>query len=319
MSNDIKNQIRLIEKTGRRYYKISRVKGGRNSSVYLAQEANGGLYCFKFYPKPSQQDKRKRLITEYSFLEYLEKCGLDNIPRVEEIDIEENWMMSTWLVGSAPKKIGRGEIQGVIEFLKSSNKVEMRDEKERLCMASEALISKISLINSIDDRINRLEALKSFSKAELETKEWLATIIKPLKNEIQNKLVGKDFQVKPRELIASQSDIGIHNMIKKGQEVFFIDFEYAGKDNIVKLVADLIYQPEHKMNNDLVSYLMEGLDKSIGGLIQREWKEQLKLAAPLICLKWSLIIVNNCKTEEDLERRLIKAKGYIKRHQKVFE
>ena len=42
----------------------------------------------------------------------------------------------------------------------------------------------------------------------------------------------------------SPSDFGFHNVIKKDDFLYFIDFEYAGLDDPVKLICDFYCQPD---------------------------------------------------------------------------
>ena len=51
-------------------------------------------------------------------------------------------------------------------------------------------------------------------------------------------------------LILSPSDFGFHNTIKS-KKLYFIDFEYFGLDDPVKLVIDFILHPGMKLNLQL--------------------------------------------------------------------
>ena len=87
----------------------------------------------------------------------------------------------------------------------------------------------------------------------------------------------------------------------------------------MKLAGDLIYQPEHIIENKQKAEIIKIIDSEIGELVQDNWKKQLKALEALICVKWSLIILNNYKTEADLEKQLTKAKAYYEEHSNTFE
>ena len=106
-----KKQIEIIRKTGRKYSKISKVTGGKNSNVYYAKDTNNNEYCFKFYPEITKIDKRERLKAETTFMKYLTKCEVRNIPRILYISKEENWVMTDWITGVKPKNMGTKEIE----------------------------------------------------------------------------------------------------------------------------------------------------------------------------------------------------------------
>ena len=44
------------------------------------------------------------------------------------------------------------------------------------------------------------------------------------------------------------SDFGFHNVINKNNKLFFIDFEYAGLDDPIKLICDFYCQPDQFIN-----------------------------------------------------------------------
>ena len=61
------------------------------------------------------------------------------------------------------------------------------------------------------------------------------------------------FFIKPinkKHEILSHSDFGFHNSIKTSKDkVIFLDFEYFGKDDPVKLVADFLLHPGMSLSN----------------------------------------------------------------------
>ena len=57
------------------------------------------------------------------------------------------------------------------------------------------------------------------------------------------------------QLILSPSDFGFHNIVKNKKKLYFLDFEYSGFDDPLKLLSDfyvirIIRSPE-KINNSL--------------------------------------------------------------------
>ena len=50
--------------------------------------------------------------------------------------------------------------------------------------------------------------------------------------------------------VLSPSDFGFHNAIlKESGDLVFLDFEYFGRDDPVKLMADFIWHPGMKLSN----------------------------------------------------------------------
>lgn len=102
--------------------------------------------------------------------------------------------------------------------------------------------------------------------------------------------------------IISQSDVGFHNMLVKNNQLFFIDFEYAGWDNSLKFISDWILQPDSffplKKSLDFFDPLAKAVKE------KNNWKDRIKPYLLLYRIRWSLIIANKlCKkrdpTKED--------------------
>ena len=61
----------------------------------------------------------------------------------------------------------------------------------------------------------------------------------------------RDNAVNKKRLVLNPSDFGFHNTLKKKNKLFFLDFEYFGWDDPVKLTADFIWHPSHSLNKNL--------------------------------------------------------------------
>ena len=48
-------------------------------------------------------------------------------------------------------------------------------------------------------------------------------------------------------MILSPSDFGFHNILSHHNNLYYIDFEYAGWDDPYKLIADFILNPDYKI------------------------------------------------------------------------
>jgi len=320
MQNKINKTEKLdrIRKNGRKFAVTSEIRGGINSCVYYAKDSEGKEHCLKFYPKPSEKDTRERLETERKFLEYLQTCGIDNVPIVEDYSRNENWLMTNWIKGKKPKEMNKKEIESIIEFIAESNNEKLVNERNKLRMASEALVSANSLIGSIGNRLGAFTKVKPINDTEEEVKQWIKKSITPLSKKEEEKLGCAKMKLLTKKLIASHSDVGVHNTIKREGKIYFIDFEYAGRDNIVKLIADWIYQPEHNLDKFKKEYIIEKVDERLGDKIQSDWKTQLRQLEALICLKWGLIILNQHTSEKDLKEKLLKARNYLCKHERVL-
>jgi hypothetical protein len=105
------------------------------------------------------------------------------------------------------------------------------------------------------------------------------------------KLPTNEISLDLKNQIYSPSDFGFHNAIedKKGK-VFFVDFEYFGRDDPVKMIVDFWWHPAMNLTKWQKKYWMSQIfkifsdDRTFGLRVANGW-------APL-GLKWALIILN---------------------------
>ena len=92
-------------------------------------------------------------------------------------------------------------------------------------------------------------------------------------------------------LILSPSDFGGHNAIRdKSNQTTFIDFEYFGWDDPVKLVSDFYWHPGMNLSPELQEYWIN----STKNIFKNDVTFEPRLIAylPLFALRWCLILLN---------------------------
>ena len=126
----------------------------------------------------------------------------------------------------------------------------------------------------------------------------------------------------------SPSDFGFHNIIKKNNKLFFIDFEYAGLDDPIKLLCDFYCQPDQLINSKKKKLFLDNLE------LKNYNRHQLNLYTnfflPFHRLKWCCIILNIFKDsnsfknkkisklkEKVMKTQLLKSKIYFKKNLEV--
>ena len=101
------------------------------------------------------------------------------------------------------------------------------------------------------------------------------------------------------DYIASPSDFGFHNVLQEENgSCHFIDFEYAGRDDIAKLYCDFLLHPGHRLETRHTSLFRQ----AVTPLIDQASILRIHLAYPLTVLKWACICCN-IFVPEWLERR----------------
>jgi len=98
-----------------------------------------------------------------------------------------------------------------------------------------------------------------------------------------------DMIINRDQQILSPSDFGFHNALrKKNGSLVFLDFEYFGWDDPVKLMCDFAFHPGMALSMEMRKYWFQESLKLYGeGLIPR-----LNASWPLYGLCWVLILLN---------------------------
>ena len=89
----------------------------------------------------------------------------------------------------------------------------------------------------------------------------------------------------------SSSDFGFHNCVKASDgSLTFLDFDYFGRDDPVKLTADFIWHPAMNLSAEL----KEKWQKAMMVLFSHDnqYGSRLNAAMPLYGLRWAMIVLN---------------------------
>jgi len=303
---------------GRRLSIINKIKSGRNSKVYKVANNDNEYFCLKIYKEICKADTRKRALTEFKFLKYLQDNEIQNTPKYIVGSTKERWSLLSWIPGVQPKVLKNKEIQDIAKFILKINK--HKKGKGLDFYASEALTSIDTLSNSINGRFRRITQMQPHTKAEEEMKKWLETEFKTYADKKMNQLNSKakelHWKITEEELIHSQSDVGIHNSIKKEEELYFVDFEYAGIDDVSKVISDWVNHPEYRFNKEQETLLLESI-KPIESKIGIKWKSRYYDIREIIQIKWIMIMLNCFGDGRENEEYYEKVVEYFKKSREL--
>jgi hypothetical protein len=89
----------------------------------------------------------------------------------------------------------------------------------------------------------------------------------------------------------SSSDFGFHNCLKSDDGILsFLDFDYFGWDDPVKLTADFIWHPAMNLNTELKEKWQEAMLDLFSN--DPQFESRLNAAMPLYGLRWATIVLN---------------------------
>ena len=273
---------------------------GRNGRVFKVV-SNYNAFAMKFYP-PLDKDSRDRLETEYRAFSFLHDANLTVTPRALARIDESRVALYEWIDGSIVKDPSDADVDDVITFVRRIKELSDATPQDTIGVATEASLSAQQLIHQIESRLQRLQAV---APGENALAKFLADDVVPAIAS-QTGMVRRDYtgrsaalsgEIKPSHRILSPSDFGFHNSIRcHNGPLIFVDFEYFGWDDPIRLVSDFVLHPGMKLSdNNRRRFVSASLDifSTDDGFAHR-----LDLHYPLVVLRWCMILLNEFLPEK---------------------
>ena len=263
---------------------VRRAKGGRNAEVWWIDTADG-VFALKRYVR---SDVTGRLRRETAALRFLEQHLVANVARVVAVDAESGVILLTWLPGEPVSETTEADILACADFVALLRNLSRGADARALPEAKEACGSVAAILAQIDVRIETFAAL---SGRDGRLRDFLAAEIEPRRrslNALQRQYPEK-FPIQYKTL--SASDFGTHNALRGGDgRLSFLDFEYFGWDDPVKLVADFLLHPGMDLPQRLRRLFAARARDMFGD--EPGYARRLDALLPAYQLRWSLIMLN---------------------------
>lgn len=266
---------------------IDLVKGRGNSRIYK-MTGSKETFALKVYPD-RQADQRNRLETEFSACKMLNKNGMPVVKAIR-YSAEMNWGVYSWVEGEI-ETANEKFVSRAIEFVKKIVQLSIQTSRSEFQLASESCLRGSEIVRQLKDRLNRLNVvdnvmLQSFLKEEL---------IPIMESYIKAAISGMqgDFEdlIPFEQQILSPSDFGSHNAISNNSgETVFIDFEYFGWDDPVKLACDFYLHPAMDLSLDLKNKWLKEITAIFAA--DKTFIKRFNSYLPLFGLRWCLILLN---------------------------
>jgi len=261
---------------------------GNNSKLYLFENVENKKYLLKLYkndPLNSSQDRFKR--ESYFYQKFSDVEGIE-IPRIKYVDSK--------LEGTFTEFVEKGNnsafqeniwIEKLMQFIDNLNSSTLI-KKEYPIMASEYSKNEIQLF---ERNLSRLIKWKNNTTNKIYGNILTALFEKLIKYREYIDLTDNNGGVSNSELIISPGDLGPHNFIPtNNSDGKFIDFEYAGLDNPLRVVLDFLHNPSNasfsKFRSKIFDWIQNYSDKRIDERL-RGFEIQIQIRWYLIKLKHS--------------------------------
>ena len=275
-----------------------KISGRGNSQIYhLIHE--GSEYALKYYPD-QKNDSRDRLGTEAKTAKFLADHGVPNVLIGEDQNEDLCLGWYRWIPGKSVTKIDESAIAQAVHFVTQLKSLSEKPQADSLPLAAEACLSHQDLKNQLELRVERLRKINNKGLEKFLQKEWVPLYQQSvLGQSIVPYTIPRNFQT------LSPSDFGFHNALElPNEELVWLDFEYFGWDDPVKLICDFLWHPGMEINDELKEKWITDCCKIFGddpNLLSR-----LKTDWPLYGLRWSLILLNEFLPKQWENRRQAK-------------
>jgi len=218
-----------------------------------------------------------------------------NTPKPIAKNFNLNIALYEWIDGIILRKVDVKEVVDALNFIKNINKNSNFKQIPADQLASEACLSTKELISQIDRRFNKLSSIDIRYEPELHNflNEQFKPVFESAKQEVckawkapwpYDKDIKKEFQ------ILSPSDFGFHNAIHVNDEIIYIDFEYFGWDDPVKLTSDFIWHAGMDISDKAKIKWLKEMRKFFEEDLY--FLDRFKINHPLFGLRWSMILLN---------------------------
>jgi hypothetical protein len=264
---------------------MARAGNGANSQIFRVAFASRVL-ALKVYPE-RRGDARDRLNTEWNALSLFRAHGIDAVPTPIARDDRQGLMLMEWLVGDPVTAHRETDLDDAIAFMVMVMALSDDGDAAQFGLASEACLSVGEIVRQIEAR---LAGLASHPDLDRFLRETFMVAYDQVKQALAGELIrGKHLPAKQRRLIPA--DFGFHNAMRHADGTLrYIDFDYFGWDDPVKLAADFILHPAMALSGRDRERVRARIAEALAD--DADFAARLERHLGLYALRWALILLN---------------------------
>jgi hypothetical protein len=257
------------------------VRGGGNNRLYRVCAVDR-TYALKRYPD-DPTDARARYGPEFGGLRFLWAAGERRIPEPVALDEATGLALYAWVEGKRVAHASPADIAQLAAFALSLHALRAAPGAAAIPLAREAVLAPADLAGQLRGRLARLRAVEAEHAA-----------LAPLLRDLARELDRREPAIAPEPLdpalrTLSPSDFGLHNALATPAGLVFVDFEYFGWDDPVKLVADVVWHPGMALAPAAGEKFFTAVADCY--MVDPNFSARFERDAPLYGLRWALIVL----------------------------
>jgi hypothetical protein len=265
-----------------------------NNRVFVARRSDGGKVVAKFY-YAGQAGETDRLRAEWDFLAHAYPACPRSLPCPLAQAGQQRLALYEFIDGVkfGPDQVGAAHVDAAAGLIAAINAAPVAGE---LPPAREACFSLAEHFAVIDRRLDRLNTIALEDAAAVvlagEMRHYWAERRAAIEAGASALGICFDQPIPQDQRVLSPSDFGFHNaLLRPDGEVVFIDFEYAGWDDVAKLASDFFFQPAVPVDRSHYQRFVAPIVRSManGAAVRR----RIDLLRPIFGLKWCCIMLNH--------------------------
>lgn len=295
-----------LQLQGFSFSNLTPLQGGRNNRVFHALGSSGNVLVKQYYFSPS--DTRDRLTSEFLMLSFLREQGVKNIPEPLLSDVPTHTGIYQFIQGSHVdvNAISKQDVILFSELLNQMHQLRNTPSARNLPLASEACFSIKEYVVKIKTRFSLFNKLEPIDSISTKTSAFINNNLLPFYDKIISQVESNEpfytHILSSSQRTLSPSDHGFHNAIRNSDGMlYFIDFEYAGWDDPVKMVCDALLQPDKPVPEKFHSLFFKTVKQVMDPI--EHFTNRIEYVYPLLGIKWCLIMLNEFLPSSESRRK----------------
>lgn len=288
-----------------------RISHGANNLVCSIRTGTGSFVLKHYLETPG--DRRDRFRAETEGLRFMNAQRIPCVPELVGDDIENRLAVMNFRAGDAIETVSDSDIDAAVSFATALHEAGIEETAQELGEAAEACLAPTEVSRQIVERRQRLDPAAADHPA---LAEFLGRDFDPTYTALADTATtqlaqsGIDLNAPlPRDRqTLSPSDFGFHNALRDGGHITFVDFEYFGWDDPVRLVSDFLLHPGHRLSTSQKDHFASAMSRYFA-THDDCFISRLEALYPLIGLRWCMILLNEFLPERLARRRAVGTPG----------